>query len=316
MKDRVKIDTHCHLYQVPEKAVEDKANYQIWEFGEGAEPCYSTSLGSVDDLLRQMADNDISQVVVLNLFIGDWERRRFAAALSPSLSDRDRRAAIEGYEQRIADDLRAFNRWGCEIGKKHPQILPYVSTDLTVLSAQESADHVRDLVLNHGAKGIKLHAAIHGNFMADERLWPLYGVAQEYNLPIISHAGLDPERKGYCEPRAFAEPLAAFPDVRFVLAHMGGGGWRQSCEIAERYPNAWFDVSEIIEWTKGSLAPSDEDLVDLIRRIGVERVLMGSDFPWYDLDRTIERVEQLPGLTDEERTLIMGQNALRLLGQC
>jgi predicted TIM-barrel fold metal-dependent hydrolase len=42
--------------------------------------------------------------------------------------------------------------------------------------------------------------------------------------------------------------------------------------------------------------------------------MFGTDFPWYDLDRTVERVYDLPGLTEEEVRGILGLNAARLLG--
>ena len=44
------------------------------------------------------------------------------------------------------------------------------------------------------------------------------------------------------------------------------------------------------------------------------RVMMGSDYPWYDLDHTVERVLALPLLAEEEKHAILGANALAILG--
>ena len=41
--------------------------------------------------------------------------------------------------------------------------------------------------------------------------------------------------------------------------------------------------------------------------------MMGSDFPWYDLDHTVERVMGLPLLSTEEKEGILGANALNIL---
>lgn len=41
---------------------------------------------------------------------------------------------------------------------------------------------------------------------------------------------------------------------------------------------------------------------------------MGSDFPWYDLQHTVERVLDLPILSQEEKEGIMGANAETILG--
>ena len=51
--------------------------------------------------------------------------------------------------------------------------------------------------------------------------------------------------------------LAAFPDLKVIIAHMGGGTWGQARELAEAFPNAYFDCCEIIEWVGGATnAPS------------------------------------------------------------
>jgi predicted TIM-barrel fold metal-dependent hydrolase len=99
-----------------------------------------------------------------------------------------------------------------------------------------------------------------------------------------------------------------------VLAHLGGGRWRQTAELAAAYPNAVFDLCEVIEWTGAADAPTDAQLAALIREVGPDRVVMGSDWPWYDLGHTVERINELPGLSDEERDGILGGNAARILG--
>ena len=133
-------------------------------------------------------------------------------------------------------------------------------------------------------------------------------------LPIICHSGPDRGGAHYAEPRAFGRMLGEFPDLKVVLAHMGGGTWHQAPEIAQTYPNAYFDCCEIIEWTGGSDAPTDQQLARLISDIGPERVMMGSDFPWYDLDHSVERVMELPILSQEEKEGILGANAVKILG--
>ena len=42
--------------------------------------------------------------------------------------------------------------------------------------------------------------------------------------------------------------------------------------------------------------------------------MMGSDYPWYDFDHTVERVLELPLLWGEKKAGILGTNAERILG--
>ena len=114
-------------------------------------------------------------------------------------------------------------------------------------------------------------------------------------------------------PEAFTPVMQAFPELRIVMAHLGGGSWRQLPEFAEAHPSAYYDLCEIIEWTGAPRAPTDLDLAKLILKVGVEKVLMGSDFPWYSILHTVEKVNELPILTDEQKSLILGGNALEFL---
>jgi hypothetical protein len=84
--------------------------------------------------------------------------------------------------------------------------------------------------------------------------------------------------------------------------------------VAADFPQLAFDLSEIIEWTGAPHAPSAAGLAALIREIGADRVMLGSDFPWYDPLRTADRVAGLPGLSAAERVAILGGNAMRIFG--
>ena len=227
----------------------------------------------------------------------------------------EREAAIREVEAGYADDLREFNVGACERIRGHDNLFPYIALDAIAMPGEEGATHLREMVEKHGARGVKLHGPAQGFNMSDERMWPAYSACQELGIPIVAHSGPDKLGVGYAEPRAFASMLAAFPDLKVVIAHMGGGTWGQAREIAETYPNAYFDCCEIIEWVGGATnAPGEEEFAQLIRDIGASRVLMGSDFPWYDLDRTIEQVMALPLLSNEEKEGMLGAYAEQALG--
>ena len=313
MSDPVRIDSHVHIYQTIEEGIAAKEGYAIWEYGQQDEVAFADVPGTVDDLVNSMQKASIEKAVIVNLYVADERRPALRKALPPNLGRSERERAERDIEARVREELLAFNRWACDVGRAHPGIFPYVCADVLLFSAEENASHVRDLAENDGARGVKLHGPAEGFFMGDERLWPTYAVCRELGLPVIGHSGPDPQGKGFAEPRAFGATLKAFPEIPIVLAHMGGATWQQALEIAETYDNAFFDCCEIIEWTRSENGPTERELAQLIRDIGADRVMMGSDFPWYDLDQTVDRVMSLPILSMEEKEGIIGANAERIL---
>jgi len=99
------------------------------------------------------------------------------------------------------------------------------------------------------------------------------------------------------------------------MAERGARGvkWQDALAIAQAFPNVAFDLSEIIEWAGAPNAPTAQQLATLIRDVGPERVVLGSDYRWYEPAHTAELVLALPGLSQAEKNAILGENAARIL---
>jgi predicted TIM-barrel fold metal-dependent hydrolase len=147
----------------------------------------------------------------------------------------------------------------------------------------------------------------------DPRLHAVYDLCTDAGLAVLSHSGPGHHGGASARPSEFGPVLDQWPSLRLVLAHLGGASWRETAELADNYPQVAFDLSEIIEWTGAPNAPSATELAGLVRHIGADRVMLGSDFPWYDPVRTADRVDELPGLGAGERAAILGGTAVRLL---
>ena len=315
MADVLKIDSHLHLYPTKAVGAFEKGDYGIWEYGEKPGVKFSEYDGDLEDTLEAMEAAGVHKAIVVNLFSTRGVMERAVAKMPGRMSTSEREDAIREVEAGYSDNLREFNIGACERVKGHDNLFPYIALDAIAMPGEEGASHLREMVEKHGARGVKLHGPAQGFNMSDERMWPAYSACQEMGIPIVAHSGPDKLGMGYAEPRAFAGMLAAFPDLKVVIAHMGGGTWGQARELAEAYSNAYFDCCEIIEWVGGATnAPGEEEFARLIQDIGPSRVLMGSDFPWYDLDRTIEQVMALPLLSNEEKEGMLGANAERALG--
>ena len=112
-------------------------------------------------------------------------------------------------------------------------------------------------------------------------MWPIYDAIVQLGIPIVAHSGRDLGETQYSDPRSYQGVYEAFPRLKLIMAHLGNGSWRQTKEVADAFPNALFDTSEITEWHGAPLAPTQKELARLIQDIGPDRVMMGTDFPWW-----------------------------------
>ena len=297
MSDPLRIDVHLHLYPSKEAGMLEKQNYEIWEYGSKHDVVFEPLAGDIDDAESAMVAAGFSHVVVANLF-------------AVALLDEDLRSA--GLMAQ-AEQLKAFNHWACDVTAGHEGFSVFVAVDPTVLGGEAGAAHLRDMVEHHGARGVKIHPAVQGFAPDAPGMLPIYQTCVDLGIPVLSHTGLTRDGSAYAEPNAFGNVLRAFPQLKLVLAHLGGGAWRQTVGFAEAFPQATFDLCEIIAWTGAPGAPSSTELAQLITDVGPERVMMGTDFPWYGLAETANQVMELPLLTDDQKTAILGANASRIL---
>ncbi len=313
MAKRLIIDAHLHMFPTKEYGRVYKKNYEMFEYGLMTDLHESAFDGDVEDVLKALSAAGASRGVVVNMFDRPDLQKRLSAELPADLTGAEREKALKRIDMSMGDELKKFNMWLCKLAQDNPELVPFIAMDPHVLSPAEGQAHLRQMVQQEGAKGVKIHPRVQNFYVNDSRMHPIYRTCVELGLPIIAHAGPVKGNEQYAEPKAFAPTLKAFPDLRIVLAHLGGASWRQVPTIARAFPNAYFDCCEIIEWIGASQAPSQRELAQLILEVGPERVMMGSDFPWYDIERNVELVMKLPLLSKEQKEGILGPNAVSIL---
>src|ERR1700726_1253515 len=118
--------------------------------------------------------------------------------------------------------------------------------------------------------------------------------------------------------KLFNLALAA-PRTKFIYAHLGGMNFRfwnviRAARTAKGLyaDNIYFDISGTTVLLKD--APIRHEFVWTIRGVGVDHVLLGSDFPQFTLAETLAAFEEL-NLTAEEKNKIRYQNARTLFGR-
>ena len=158
-----------------------------------------------------------------------------------------------------------------------------------------------------GVRIVKLHPTVQRFYPDDPGLWPIYEACDRLGLKVAFHAGragIEPESSHrYAMPRHYEAPLTEFPGIDFVLLHSGARDAEAMFELGVRHENVWFGLhGQSVTW-----------LDTMIRRTGGERLLYGTDWPWYHLGATLAKIlmvtEDDPGI----RAAVLRHNAERLL---
>jgi predicted TIM-barrel fold metal-dependent hydrolase len=159
-----------------------------------------------------------------------------------------------------------------------------------------------------GLAGIKIHPEYQA-FVPDEpRLDAVWRTCRELGLIVLMHAGNDWLFPKPCraQPAVTARVLRAWPGLTLIAAHFGGFELWDDVERELVGLPVYLDTSFTVGY-----APDDQ-IVRMVRRHGVERVLFGTDTPWQDQSATLTAFRRLP-FTPAEQEAILWQNAARLL---
>ncbi len=103
--------------------------------------------------------------------------------------------------------------------------------------------------------------------------------------------------------RNYQPMLERFPEVQFVLGHAGARDVADSFSLARRHRNAWLGVH----------GQGVSTLHRLIEELGADRLLFGSDWPFYHLAATLAKVLMVTEGRPDQRHAILRGNADRLM---
>jgi predicted TIM-barrel fold metal-dependent hydrolase len=158
-----------------------------------------------------------------------------------------------------------------------------------------------------GARGIKVHPEMQLLFPDEPRMMEIYAECQRLGLAVLYHAGrsgIEPEfMRKYALLRRYAPAIESFPKVQFILGHAGARDVDDAVALARQHDNVW------LELTGQGVTKLDE----IIRTAPTERLLFGSDWPFYPLAATLAKLLLVTEKRQELRAAILRYNADRVL---
>ena len=171
--------------------------------------------------------------------------------------------------------LTAGNEFVADICKSYPdRFWGYASVNPLKTNAVEV---LRSAIENMGLKGLKLHPPLQDFYPNDQRVWPVYQLAQDLNIPVVFHVGTTPfgnlVKLKQADPILIDEVANDFPKLKIVLTHLGTLWHNESFMIVEKHPNVYIDTAAYPYEITEILTEKT------IMRIGEEKFIFGTDFP-------------------------------------
>lgn len=164
-----------------------------------------------------------------------------------------------------------------------------------------------DELVAMGARGVKLHPNIQSFRPDARRAMRLYRACGDRQLPVLWHCGpvgIEPMLGRYLTQVRFYElPIALHPKTTFLLGHAGARQADLAIELQRRYPNVWLELS----------SQSLSSLARIFERADTDRIVYGTDWPWYHQAIGLAKVLMLTEGKRELRHKILFGNAARLL---
>ncbi len=187
--------------------------------------------------------------------------------------------------RRFPDDLRVYMA-------VNPHCPPNIEEDLALYDSW--APYVC---------GIKILADYHRTPVTDEKYAKVFAFADERRLPVLFHTWGGSPCNGVPQ---LLELTKRHPHITYLFGHSFYGDWTGVEKIrAESPATCYFELTSI-----PGQAGHIERLADIV---GADRILFGTDLPWFDEFQAIGGV-LCADVDDTAKKAILHDNALRIFG--
>ncbi|OGV69940.1 MAG: hypothetical protein A3K19_02140 [Lentisphaerae bacterium RIFOXYB12_FULL_65_16] len=202
-----------------------------------------------------------------------------AALMSPDIGNRANIDAV----RRFPNYFRAY----CAVNGNYPDV---IARDL------KAYDRYPDVFV-----GFKFLADYHRVALTDARVRKVWEFANERKLLVLMHTW---GGSAYNGPGQVAEIAAKYPQVTLLMGHSCHGEWDKAAELAKKFSNVYLELTAVLD---------DRGVLEMfVRKAGSEKILFGTDSPWFNHHHHIGAVLGAE-MTDDDRRNIFHRNARRLL---
>lgn len=177
------------------------------------------------------------------------------------------------------DQVEKITDWSIKIKKE--RIIPFCSIHPQYENYKEEIKRIS----NENIRGIKLHPMYQNFNIDDQNMQNIYEEAAKNNIIILFHSGNDiafPEdNRG--DINKFLKVRQEFPELKIILAHFGG--WQSWQDVLDYIAGKDFYIDTSFAINMGF----NNIIKDIISKHQPEKILFGTDSPWRDQKKEVER---------------------------
>lgn len=240
---------------------------------------------NVQQLFDEMAKHGVDHSVVLTSYKVDVDRPSVEQVLEVLAAD-PRTTVIEGL------------RWRGE-----------ERTDLF---------HMEERIRDGVVKGIKLYPGYDQYAINDPSLETVFRIAAKHDVPVMIHCGDTFARNAkvrQAHPLLVDDVAVDYPDVRFVICHLGNPWFQDTAEVLYKNDNVYADISGLVlgnftyEFER-YLVARVKDMIMYMGNPG-KQLMYGTDWPLVEMAPYVRFMDNLE-LDDNAREHISWKTAAEL----
>lgn len=234
---------------------------------------------------------------------------------------------------------QAANEGLSRLVKRHPTRFLGMAT-LPLLKPQEAVQELDRAVNQLGLKAVMLTSNVGGQFLDREELEPVYQLAERLGVPIMIHPSWPvaaehlqgwnlPSGVGFLVDTTTAMwriilsgVMERYPNLQFILCHLGSlipyifgriGGMGRSGFGGRQGENPHPPGEYFKRVYVDTVSHHRPAIMCAHATLGVDKLMLGSDYPYQPVQPHMEDVKALP-IPESEKAAILGDNAARLFG--
>lgn len=189
-------------------------------------------------------------------------------------------------------DIAAVKKYPNKFKAYHAVVSRYLKPEDDIARVRENPDVFI---------GFKFLCDYYGVPLSDSRHDKYWEYANDNSLLVLAHTWGGSNHNGCKEAE---KVLSKYPDLVFIAGHSFHGEWDKAVELTKKYPNLYLELTAVLD---------DRGPLDMfVQEIGSERILFGTDLPWFSTHHGIGAVLSAE-MTDEDRRNIFYRNGVKLL---